>query len=236
MTPEVRIDDSADALVASTAHALLALLAQRVEQAGHAHLCLTGGTIAARLYRHLGTLPSSLDWTKVHLWWGDERWVPADHADRNDRAAREALGSQIWERAQRHPMPAADAGTDLSAAAVAYRDELGAVTFDVCLLGMGPDGHVASLFPEHPSLQTPGRVIPVSDSPKPPPERLSLTMPVINRAEQVWLLVSGAEKAVAVADALGADSTLPAAQVEGRTATVWRLDRDAAGSLPDRSS
>ena len=88
-------------------------------------------------------------------------------------------------------MPASDGGLDLDQAAEAYARELGDVIFDICLLGMGPDGHVASIFPEHPSSYAEGEVIPVRASPKPPPERISLTLPVINRSHEVWFVVSG---------------------------------------------
>lgn len=219
-----------DELVATTATALVELLTTRIAEVGEAHLCLTGGTIATVLYEHLAaTASQALDWSRVHLWWGDERWVPAGHADRNDGQAQTALGP-IWDRAVRHPMPASDSGLELDAAAVSYADELGDTGFDLCLLGVGPDGHVASLFPGHPSSQAPGRVIGVRDSPKPPPERISLTREVINSSAQVWLVVSGSDKAEAVSTARTTGSTQPTAGVCGRTATVWRVDASAAVS------
>lgn len=232
MTPEIAQFDTSGQLVSATADDLLRTLTDRVDAAGEAHLCLTGGSIAARLYRRIGELAPSLDWSRVHLWWGDERWLPRGHAGRNDLAAREGLGEEIWQRTQRHTMPAAEEGLDLDAAASAHCEELGNTRFDLCLLGVGPDGHVASLFPGHPSSRAPGAVIPVRDSPKPPPERISLTHRVLNASTEVWLVVSGGDKAHAVAQALAPDSTLPAAHVAARTRTVWRLDQAAAGSLP----
>jgi 6-phosphogluconolactonase len=106
--------------------------------------------------------------------------------------------------------------------------------FDICLLGMGPDGHVASLFPEHPSSYAEGEVIAVRASPKPPPERLSLTLPVINRSREVWFLVSGSDKAAAAKMALmGAGPVqVPAAGVAGAERTLWLMDSDAASELP----
>lgn len=217
-------------LVESTAEALVSVIGASIAEAGEAHLCLTGGTIAKRLYAHLGTTAAdALDWSRVHLWWGDERWVPAGDEDRNDAQAQAGLGP-IWDRAVRHPMPASDGGSDLDTAATEYAAELGQTRFDLCLLGVGPDGHVASLFPGHPSSLAPGRVIAVRDSPKPPPERISLTREVINESTQVWLVVSGADKADAVATARTTGSTLPAAGVSGRQATVWRLDAAANGN------
>ena len=224
------VSPTPEELVSTTATALVDLLAARIADQRQAHLCLTGGTIAAQLYRHLGaTALDAVDWSRVHLWWGDERWVPAGHADRNDGQAQAALGP-IWDRTIRHPMPASDSGHELDAAASAYAAELGDTRFDLCLLGVGPDAHVASLFPDHPGLEAPGRVIGVRNSPKPPPERISLTHAVINESAQVWFVVSGADKAEAVTSARTVGSTLPAARVRGRSATVWRVDASAAVS------
>ena len=232
MTREVLRFDSSGELVSATADDLLRTLMERIGATGEAHLCLTGGSIAARLYRRIGDLEAPVDWSRVHLWWGDERWLPRGNAGRNDLAAREGLGETVWQQAQRHTMPAAEEGLDLDAAASAYGDELGDTRFDLCLLGVGPDGHVASLFPDHPSSRAPGTVIPVRDSPKPPPERISLTHRVINASDEVWLVVSGPDKAHAVGEALTPNSSLPAALVAGRTHTSWRVDRGAANGLP----
>ena len=119
-------------------------------------------------------------------------------------------------------------------AADGYARELGSTAFDICLLGMGPDGHVASIFPEHPSSYASGDVIAVRSSPKPPPERISLTLPVINRSHEVWFVVSGADKAAAAKMALlGAGPVqVPAGGVSGRDRTLWLLDRAAAAELP----
>ncbi len=131
-------------------------------------------------------------------------------------------------------MPARGGNLSLDAAAEAYARELGSTVFDVCLLGMGPDGHVASLFPEHPSSYAEGDVIAVRSSPKPPPERISLTLPVINRSREVWFLVSGSDKAAAAKMALlGAGPVqVPAAGVAGAERTLWLMDRAAAAELP----
>ena len=137
------------------------------------------------------------------LWWGDERFVPADDSDRNDKQALDLLEAPLRLNAGRiHRMPVRDRGMDLDQAAEAYAVELGGTVLDICLLGLGPEGHVASLFPEHPSSYADGDVIAVRSSPKPPPERISLTLPVINRSREVWFLVSGADKAAAAKMAL----------------------------------
>jgi 6-phosphogluconolactonase len=138
-------------------------------------------------------------------------------------------------------MPASDGafGDDVDAAAAGYAAELAAATddgsavpvFDVLLLGVGPDGHVASLFPGHPGFAVrEGSTIAVRESPKPPPTRISLTLPALRTARQTWLLAAGDGKADAVARAIGGEA-LPAGSVHGTNRTLWLLDRAAAGKL-----
>jgi 6-phosphogluconolactonase len=144
-----------------------------------------------------------------------------------------------------HAMPAADGefGNDIAAAALAYEQILAAnaepgdpaPNFDVHLLGVGPEGHINSLFPDTPAVrETTRMVVDVEDSPKPPPLRITLTLPAIQRSREVWLLVSGAEKAEAVAAAVGGAKpvSIPAAGAIGREHTVWFLDSGAASELP----
>lgn len=207
---------------------------QRADSGRTVEIALTGGRIATRAYEQLAAAgaDAGVDWGRVGLWWGDERFVAADSADRNDGGALRALRPALPLAEENvHPMPAADAGLSLDDAAAAYGRELGGTRFDICLLGVGPDGHVASLFPEHPSSTAGGEVIAVRDSPKPPPERISLTHRVLNRSAEVWFTVAGEDKAAAVAAALqGAD--LPAARARGTERTVWFLDQAAAAQLP----
>lgn len=206
---------------------------------GVAHVVLTGGSMGGL---SLQALPGAagIDWSTVHFWWGDERFVPAGSADRNDLEADKAALDEL-------PVPAANvhrvAGPEVTASAeesaAAYGDELrrtGSGLFDVTMCGMGPDGHVASLFPHHPAQRTENAIaIAVHDSPKPPPDRVSLTFECLNRSRQVWLMVAGTEKADAVAAALtpGADRwDVPASGVHGTEDTVWWLDDPAAAALP----
>ena len=236
MDPEIVVHPDADALAEALASELTAALAA-LQRAGRVpQLCLTGGRIATRAYARLASDGAgAVDWSRVELWWGDDRFVPADDDDRNAKQVldliREPLG---LDPARVHEMPASDAGADLDAAAAAYAAELDGTEFDICLLGLGPDGHVASLFPDHPSSRTPGTVIAVRDSPKPPPLRTSVTLEVINRSREVWFLVSGADKAEAAARALlrSGPEPVPGARVEARERTLWLMDTAATASLP----
>ena len=137
----------------------------------------------------------------MHFWWSDERFVPRGHADRNDAQAREALLDALDVPAGNiHTMAASDDGLDLDAAAAAYAAELARFAsdddpwpvFDICFLGVGPDGHIASLFPDRPEIHvTSEAVLGVRDSPKLPPERITLTRPVINSSVRVWMVIAG---------------------------------------------
>ncbi|SHG82713.1 6-phosphogluconolactonase [Jatrophihabitans endophyticus] len=241
--PEVVVQPSADELAQSTADRTTAALAAAITARGVAHLVVTGGGILEQVLAALAPRAEALDWSAVHVWWGDERWVPADSEDRNDRPARAKLFDRVpVDPAKLHPMPAADAGfDDAEAAAQAYAAALaeaadGADTpaFDVVLLGIGPDGHCASLFPGHPGTAVLDRsVIAVHDSPKPPPDRLSLTFPALDAAREIWFVASGSGKAEAVARAVaGADRTeVPSAGPRGRERTLWLVDEDAAAGL-----
>ncbi|MER7891132.1 6-phosphogluconolactonase [Micromonospora sp. NPDC094482] len=215
---------------------------------GQASVVLTGGRIAAAVYLAVAALPAqdAIDWSRVDVWWGDERFLPAGDPERNETQARAALLDALpLDPARVHPMPAADAGFDPEEAAARYAAELAAAArpgtaalphFDVLMLGVGEDGHVASVFPEHPVHYESRPVSAVRGSPKPPPVRTTLTLPTINTAEEVWLVASGADKARAVGMALaGAGSVqLPAAGVRGVSRTLWLLDRAAAADVPAR--
>jgi 6-phosphogluconolactonase len=235
--PEILVHADAEAVAEALAGRLTARLAELQGQGRTPQVALTGGRIATKAYDRLAAegAASDVDWSNVELWWGDERFVDRDDDDRNDKSTLAVLTAALPLDPERiHPMPASDADDDLDAAAAAYADELGTTVFDVCLLGMGPDGHVASIFPEHPSLRTPGRVIAVRDSPKPPPDRISLTLEMINESAEVWFVVSGEDKAAATEVALVGTGTseIPAAEVSGTARTVWLLDRESASRLP----
>lgn len=233
---EVLVHAGPDELVDALAARLMARLTEIQRESRVPQLALTGGRIATQAYGRLATegLHSAVDWSRVELWWGDERFVASDSDDRNDRPALDLLATLPLNPERIHRMPASDPDADLDAAAEAYAAELGDTRFDICLLGMGPDGHVASIFPEHPSAYAEGQVIAVRGAPKPPPERISLTLDVINRSREVWFLVSGEDKAGAARLALmGAGPVqVPAAGVAAKDRTLWLLDHGSAGQLP----
>lgn len=219
--------------VAMVAKDLVAAVAAAQSQGRDAQLCITGGRAPLGLYRLLAEqYTDAVDWARVALWWVDERYVAADSSDRNAEPALELLGGLDLDRSKVHAMPA-DNGGDLAAAAAEYAKLVGDTVFDVCLLGMGPDGHCASLFPGHPQARATGTAaIPVTDSPKPPPNRISLTMEVINASAAKFLLVTGTDKAEACARAhaeAGPDSELPVGRV---TDPIWYLDAESAALLP----
>ena len=215
------------------------LLATLIELQGDGHVvqvCLTGGRIAHAVYALLGEQvgDSALDPARLELWWGDERFVPTGDPERNAGPTLALLAGHFpLDPSRTHPMPSADGVIDAAASAATYAKELGDTRFDLCLLGLGPDGHVASIFPNHPSSEpTTQPVIGVSDAPKPPPERISLTIPTLNESSQVWFLVSGTEKSNALSRSLAGDTSLPAGRVAGRDRTLWLVDQAAASELP----
>lgn len=228
----------ADILAATVASRLVAKIVDAQAERGFASVVLTGGRIAGKVLRTVKDLPAAaaIDWSRVDVWWGDERFLPSGDPNRNETEARTALLDALpLDPARVHPMPASDGpdGEDASAAAARYARELATggaelPPFDVLMLGVGEDGHVASLFPEHPVLNETGTTAATFNSPKPPPTRVTLTMPTIQTADEVWLVAAGPDKTDAVGRALNGDKLVPAAHATGRTKTYWFLDRAAA--------
>ncbi len=232
-------------MAAAAAARLITALADAQAARGHAHAVLTGGSSGGAVLAAVAASPArdSVDWSAVDLWWGDERFLPAGDPDRNDTQARGfLLDALALDPARVHPMPTSDGayGDDVDAAAAAYAADLAAAAgtesasgvpvFDVLMLGVGPDGHVASLFPEHPGFAVrEGTAIAVRESPKPPPTRISLTLPALQGARQTWLLATGQGKADVVARAIGGEA-LPCGSVHGTERTLWLLDRAAASA------
>jgi 6-phosphogluconolactonase len=249
-TPVVVVHHDAAVLAEAVAARLITRIADVQAARETASVVLTGGRVGGATLAAIATSPAraAVDWAHLDVWWGDERYLPSGDPERNETQARDALLGQVPVPAARvHPMPSTDGPGegDPDAAASHYAAELAAAAhpedhadvpaFDVLLLGVGPDGHVASLFPDQPALYEQDRsVVAVRGAPKPPPTRLSLTLPAIRSAAEVWLVVAGEDKAAAVKMALSGagEVQVPAAGATGRQRTLWLLDRVAAAQLP----
>ena len=247
--PVVHVSDSPEESAKEAAADIAAHIAEAIAQRGEAHLVLTGGGAGIRTAEALidAFAEASVNTSALHLWWGDERFVTADSEDRNDRQLQEVFLDRLSiPDSHVHRMPPAGAGMTLDQAATWYGQQLdsaggdvpfhtdGAAFFDVLMLGMGPDMHIASLFPEHPDQRTmSATAIPVRNSPKPPAERISLSWPAINSARHVAIMATGQEKADAARTALSVCDawTSPASSVRGTESTVFHLDAEAASTL-----
>ncbi len=248
-TAEVVVHRDATLLARAVAARLVTRIVDAQSARGHAHVVLTGGGMGTSVLAELAASRArdAIDWAHVHVWWGDERFVPAGHPDRNDVGARTALLDAVpIPPTHVHSMPSSDGpdGDDPETAAARYAAELVAASrpedhgpvpaFDVLMLGVGEDGHVASLFPGMPALFDDRAVVGVRGAPKPPPTRLSLTFTSIASAHEVWLITAGTAKAAAVNLAISGAGPVevPAAGAHGRQRTLWLLDEAAAGQLP----
>ncbi|MET9775732.1 6-phosphogluconolactonase [Streptomyces sp. NPDC006367] len=248
-TPQLVVHRDKELMAEAAAARLITKIVDAQASRGSASVVLTGGRNGNGLLAAIAGSPArdAVDWSRIDLWWGDERYLPEGDPERNVTQAREALLDSVPLDPERvHAMPASDGPHgSVEAAAAAYAKELADAavpenhaavpSFDVLLLGVGPDTHVASLFPEHPGVREAERtVIGVHGSPKPPPTRVSLTLPAIRTAREVWLLAAGEDKANAVAMALSGAGEIqaPAAGARGRSRTLWLLDTAAASQLP----
>jgi 6-phosphogluconolactonase len=245
--PVVVVVRDPEVLAAAAAARLLTRLVDAQTTRRSASVVLTGGGIGIALLEQVARSPAraAVDWRAVDVWWGDERFVAADDPERNELQARRALLDGLdLDPARVHPVGARGGrdGDDADAAAARYADELAAAAgpgddvpaFDVLLLGMGIEGHTASIFPESPAAHDARTVVGVHGCPKPPPTRVSLGFRALNRAREVWMVVAGREKAPMTALALGGAGhvQVPAAGVHGHQQTLWLLDEAAASELP----
>jgi 6-phosphogluconolactonase len=238
----VVVHPDAQVLAAATAARLLTRILDAQSLHRPVHAVLTGGTVGIATLTEAANSPlvAAVDWSGVHLWWGDERFLATGDPERNETQARAALIDALvttWGLPEHnvHPIAGPDRCASPEESAAGYAAELatlaapGAVpAFDVLLLGMGPDGHVASLFPGLAGLDASGITIGVHDSPKPPTQRISLTFEAINAAQEVWVVIAGAEKAEQAAAALAGQHDVPAARVHGTERTLWLLDTASA--------
>ena len=215
--PEIRTASSKDELADLVTREAIAVLAQAQQQRGRASIALTGGTMGTKSVAALAaasrTTEQDLNWSRIDFWWSDERFLPRGDSERNVQQAMDAVTAAAPELQlppeNVHVIGSADEFSTPEDSAQDYLDELRAAAadqgtgglppLDIALLGVGPDGHVASVFPGHPELEIEeATVVAVHDSPKPPPLRVSMTLPLIRTAAHVWFVVAGEDKTEAV--------------------------------------
>lgn len=262
MSRNVRITlhPSFEVLAATTAARLITRLLDVQSERGEATVVLTGGSVGIATLKAIAESPARLavDWAKVNFWFGDDRFVDTESADRNIGQATTALLEHIEvDPARVHAMAASDQVEDLDAAIADYTAQLATAArrewesdddatgeqppivprFDVLLLGLGPDAHIASLFPELAGIRSQGvPVVGVTNSPKPPSHRVSLSLETINTAQEIWIVAAGGDKAAAVGLGLaGANPVqVPASGACGVNKTLWLIDQDAAAKVPEQ--
>jgi 6-phosphogluconolactonase len=237
--PDLRPHPTLGALAQAAGEHVITLL-QQAPSDRPLSLALAGGSTPAPLYHYLQAQQDRLPWDRLHLFWGDERYVPHEAPASNVRLVRQNLldGLEV-PPSHIHPIPTS--GTTPEADAAAYeatlRDFFGEAdaTFDLTLLGMGGDGHTASLFPSSPVLDEESRWVCPVEAPDymTPRQRLTLTLPCLNNSRHVLFLVSGINKHKALRAVLlpATDGPLPAARVVGRASTTWFVDTEALGEL-----
>jgi 6-phosphogluconolactonase len=247
MTPTVVVSRDASSLAHAAADRLVTALVEAQALRGSAAVVLAGGGVAVATLAAVAASPrrTDVDWSCVDVWWGDERYVAADNPERNELQARQALLDHVdVDPVRVHPMGALGGpdGDDVDAAAARYAAELAAAAphgsglpaLDLVLLGMGVEGHTASIYPESPAAHDERVAVGVHGCPKPPPTRITLGFSALCAAQEVWVLAAGAEKAGAVALGLSGAGRVqvPVAGAVGRRQTLWLLDEAAAGDLP----
>lgn len=212
-------------LVLATATELLEIINIKLRENDECHIALTGGTLGVELMEKLiGFFNSIDDLTGLHIWFSDERFAPIDSDLRNALAIHKKLKNKTIDV---HQVLGLQAGVTVHDAADSYNAELSNVTMDVCVLGLGPDAHVASLFPAAWSSDENRRAIAITDSPKPPLERVTFSMNFINSSEQVWIIAAGEAKSTAVSQVLEMDLSVPAAHAMGSELTRLIIDSEA---------
>ena len=244
----LKVFDEPAALAREVAHAMIQRLSRTSQSSEDPitplEVALTGGTIARAIHRQVGAQSAGVPWGQVRFWFGDERFVPAESPDRNALQAREDfLDGLTPPPFAVMEVPAVGEVDSVARAASTYSEQLrhqGTGSWDLVMLGLGPDGHIASLFPHHPAAQIRDAIaVAVTDSPKPPPERVSLTFEALGRnTRAVWFVVSGADKAQAVARSLDPTQDVSSTPVRGllerlppECEVVWWLDKAAASEV-----
>jgi len=234
---EIRRADNAADVAKQAAIEIISTINQAMKKQETFNIALTGGTVGILTLQVLGQQDElvDLDLSKVHFWWGDERFVESDSLERNANQARQVFLNLIEVPSSNiHEFPSSDQGLDLEAARTSFENELltafegKSPKMDLTILGMGPDGHVASLFPGHDHNSS--LIVSEHNSPKPPAQRLSMSMDLLNNSDRIIFVVSGIDKAEAVSSVhQDAECELPAAKVAAQGETLWIIDQ-AAGS------
>jgi 6-phosphogluconolactonase len=223
----------ADSLARGAAEEFVTRLSQLLAELPEVHIQLTGGTIGIATLAAIADREDAhlLEWSRVHVWWGDERFVESESSDRNAVQAKKAMLSKL-PATNLHEFPASDEGMNLDEAANFFAAELATLKpkFSLAFVGMGPDGHICSLFPGKATIAQGALVIAEHDSPKPPPQRLSFSYEAMNSVDEIWFVVAGADKQDAVSVAFGDEpESLPVGRVHGKAKTIWFVDQ-AAGN------
>ena len=240
--PRVEVHESPDELATTVAGAFLRFVTVRQASGDVPQVALTGGTIAEKIHREIARL--GLDSESTGAGSTSSGATSASSRPTRTTATRRPAAAMLdvlpVDPARVHEIPSTADTDSVDDAATAYADTVRSVgrdAFDLLMLGVGPDGHIASLFPGFPQLDIQDAIaVGVTGSPKPPPERVTLTFPALARSEEVWFVVSGADKAEAVGRALAAQPAgvheIPATGVRGQVETIWFLDREAASQVP----
>lgn len=217
-------EDAAELVEVATSEAIDLILGQLVEKKVF-HIALTGGSLGNEFAQNfVDVINGRGDLTGLNIWFSDERFDVAVSPLRNSRPVHDGLkNSSVIV----HEVKSSDGEVNVYEAADSYETQLRGITMDICVLGLGPDGHVASLFPNHWNPQIADSAIAILDSPKPPAERISFSMRFINSSEQVWIIASGESKADAVKAVVEADSSVPAGHVRAMGLTRLFLDTGA---------
>ena len=229
-----RFKDSAS-VAKAVAEDLYSFVSTQLASKERVDIALTGGTVGIASLAASSNLDfNALDLSRLHIWWGDERYVEAESPDRNAKQANDAWLKKLnIPSSNIHQFPALAEGVSVEDAAKAFNSffEATGISFDLMLMGMGPDGHIASLFPGRNAGDSNLGVVAEPNSPKFPPERLSFSYRVINSARQIWFTVAGSDKAESVSVVFGDNpEQLPAGRVSGKEKTVWYIDQ-TAGNL-----
>jgi 6-phosphogluconolactonase len=235
----VRVLADGPALVRDVADAFAQCAAESVSRRGRFDVALSGGSTPAELYRRLARAQPALPWDRTHLWFGDERWVPPTHPDSNYRMAHETLLGPLGLTGDR--VHRVETELDPDVAAQHYEDELRAAFpaavphFDLVLLGIGEDGHTASLFPDTAALDERVRLVVANWVPKLAAHRITITFPVLESAHAIWVLAAGERKASIVREVLEGPIDPRRLPVQAARApngdVVWWLDAAAAAAL-----